>query len=316
MGMWTGIATGLQAVEERRERQEDREFKRKAQERLDKEFDETRLLRRSKSVLDYLDGRGAPLAADSASISFLKNKLGNIEGADDYLTKLMHTPGVAKTVADAIRTRENNLDVQLTGEEIFENIQIVAEGYGDDSFLGPYKQGREIYKIATGMSDDLLDDEYFGKLMGRVSDLPSSVAPIVYADIAPGFTAEVDAELQADLFDDKILEYAEYLKTNESVEDEYKIKIQAAVKAHTEGGDKTTLRNMLGGYVSEFLLTAPGSATLFPALAPNLSPYQIPSEAKETLVAIRETNSPNLTQAKIEFDKTYGFGAADLILGR
>lgn len=315
MGMWTGIATGLQAVEERREREEDREFKRRAQERLDKEFDETRLLRRSKSVLDYLDGRGAPLAADSASLSYLKTKLGNVEGANDYLAKLMNAPGVAKTVADAIRTRENNLGIQLTGEDVFENIQIVAEGYGDDSFLAPYREGRDIYKIATGMSDDLLDDEYFGELMGRVSDLPSSVAPTVYADIAPGFTAEVDAELQADLFDDKILEYAEYLKTNESVEDEYKIEIQEAVAAH-RGGDKTTLRNMLGGYVSEFLLTAPGAANLFPALAPNLSPYQIPSEAKEALVAMRETNSPDLTQAKIEFDKTYGFGAADLILGR
>lgn len=315
MGMWTGIATGLQAVEERREREEDREFKRRAQERLDKEFDETRLLRRSKSVLDYLDGRGAPLAADSASLSYLKTKLGNVEGANDYLAKLMNAPGVAKTVADAIRTRENNLGIQLTGEDVFENIQIVAEGYGDESFLAPYREGRDIYKIATGMSDDLLDDEYFGKLMGRVSDLPSSVAPTVYADIAPGFTAEIDAELQADIFDDKILEYAEYLNTNESVEDEYKIRIQAAVTAHTEG-DKTTLRNMLGGYVSEFLLTAPGAATLFPALAPNLSPYQIPSEAKEALVAMRETNSPDLTQAKIEFDKTYGFGAADLILGR
>lgn len=315
MGMWTGIATGLQAVEERREREEDREFKRRAQERLDKEFDETRLLRRSKSVLDYLDGRGAPLAADSASLSYLKTKLGNVEGANDYLTKLMNAPGVAKTVADAIRTRENNLGIQLTGEDVFENIQIVAEGYGDESFLAPYREGRDIYKIATGMSDDLLDDEYFGKLMGRVSDLPSSVAPTVYADIAPGFTAEIDAELQADLFDDKILEYAEYLKTNESIEDEYKIRIQAAVKAHKQG-DKTTLRSMLGGYVSEFLLTAPGAATLFPALAPNLSPYQIPSEAKEALVAMRETNSPDLTQAKIEFDKTYGFGAADLILGR
>lgn len=315
MGMWTGIATGLQAVEERREREEDREFKRKAQERLDKEFDETRLLRRSKSVLDYLDGRGAPLAADSASLSYLKTKLGNVEGANDYLAKLMNAPGVAKTVADAIRTRENNLGIQLTGEDVFENIQIVAEGYGDESFLAPYREGRDIYKIATGMSDDLLDDEYFGKLMGRVSDLPSSVAPTVYADIAPGFTAEIDAELQADLFDDKILEYAEYLKTNESIEDEYKIRIQAAVKAHKQG-DKTTLRNMLGGYVSEFLLTAPAAAALFPALAPNLSPYQIPSEAKEALVAMRETNSPDLTQAKIEFDKTYGFGAADLILGR
>ena len=315
MGMWTGIATGLQAVEERREREEDREFKRKAQERLDKEFDETRLLRRSKSVLDYLDGRGAPLAADSASLSYLKTKLGNVEGANDYLAKLMNAPGVAKTVADAIRTRENNLGIQLTGEDVFENIQIVAEGYGDESFLAPYREGRDIYKIATGMSDDLLDDEYFGKLMGRVSDLPSSVAPTVYADIAPGFTAEIDAELQADIFDDKILEYAEYLKTNESIEDEYKIRIQAAVKAHKQG-DKTTLRNMLGGYVSEFLLTAPAAAALFPALAPNLSPYQIPSEAKEALVAMRETNSPDLTQAKIEFDKTYGFGAADLILGR
>lgn len=315
MGMWTGIATGLQAVEERREREEDREFKRRAQERLDKEFDETRLLRRSKSVLDYLDGRGAPLAADSASLSYLKTKLGNVEGANDYLAKLMNAPGVAKTVADAIRTRENNLGIQLTGEDVFENIQIVAEGYGDESFLAPYREGRDIYKIATGMSDDLLDDEYFGKLMGRVSDLPSSVAPTVYADIAPGFTAEIDAELQADIFDDKILEYAEYLKTNESIEDEYKIRIQAAVKAHKQG-DKTTLRNMLGGYVSEFLLTAPAAAALFPALAPNLSPYQIPSEAKEALVAMRETNSPDLTQAKIEFDKTYGFGAADLILGR
>ena len=315
MGMWTGIATGLQAVEERREREEDREFKRRAQERLDKEFDETRLLRRSKSVLDYLDGRGAPLAADSASLSYLKTKLGNVEGANDYLAKLMNAPGVAKTVADAIRTRENNLGIQLTGEDVFENIQIVAEGYGDESFLAPYREGRDIYKIATGMSDDLLDDEYFGKLMGRVSDLPSSVAPTVYVDIAPGFTAEIDAELQADIFDDKILEHAEYLTTNESVEDEYKIRIRQAVTAHTEG-DKTTLRNMLGGYVSEFLLTAPGAATFFPALAPNLSPYQIPSEAKEALVSMRETNSPDLTQAKIEFDKTYGFGAADLILGR
>lgn len=314
MGMWTGIASGLQAVEERREREEDREFKRKAQERLDKEFDETRLLRRSKSVLDYLDGRGAPLAADSASISFLKNKLGNIDGANDYLAKMMHTPGVAKTVADAIRTRENNLGVELTGEDIFENIQIVAEGYGDDSFLGPYKEGREIYQIATGMSDNLLEDEYFGEVMGRISSLPSSVSPTVYANIAPGFTAELDAELQAELFDDKIIEHANYTLSNIDETNLYTPEqIKAAIKAHKEG-DKDTLRGMFGGYVSEFLLTAPGAASLFPALAPNLSPYRIPSSVKETLLAMRD--SAELAQAKIEFDRQYGFGSADLILGR
>ena len=314
MGMWTGILGGVQAVEERREREEDREFKRKAQERLDDEFNENRLLRRSKSVLDYLDGRGVPLAADSASISFLKNKLGNVEGANDYLAKMMHTPGVAKTVVDAIQARENNLGVTLTGEDIFENIQIVAEGYGDEGFLGPYKEGRDLYKIATGMSDDLLDDTFFGEVMGRVSALPSSVMPTVYPDIAPGFTAELDAELQAKLFDDKIIAHANNILSNIDETSLYTAdEIMSAINKHKDG-DKDTLRSMLGGYVSEFLLTAPGAASLFPTLAPNLSPYKIPSAAKETLLAMRD--SPELAQAKIEFDRQYGFGSADLILGR
>jgi len=314
MGMWTGILGGVQAVEERREREEDREFKRKAQERLDDEFNENRLLRRSKSVLDYLDGRGVPLAADSASISFLKNKLGNVEGANDYLAKMMHTPGVAKKVVDAIETRENNLGVTLTGEDIFENIQIVAEGYGDENFLGPYKEGRDLYKIATGMSDDLLDDTFFGEVMGRVSALPSSVMPTVYPDIAPGFTAEFDPELQAKLFDDKIIAYANNILSRIDETDLYTAEeITSAIDKHKDG-DKDTLRSMLGGYVSEFLLSAPGSDSLFPTLAPNLSPYKIPSSAKDALLAM--TDSPELPQAKIEFDRQYGFGSADLVLGR
>lgn len=315
MGMWAGIERGLAAHEARQERKEDRDFKRKQQDRLDKEFDETRMLRRVKSVSDFLGDRGSLISVDTAKLSSIKRALGNVEGANDYLAKLAASPYAVDTVYKALEDRKSSTGAMPTGQELMDNITLIAENYGDESWMKSYKEGRDIYDILLRDPDKLLEDEYFSSVMGRIGALPDVVKPTVGVDIAPGYTAKLTPAMineQVDQFDDAILAYA-----NNQLSQYPDQKVQEAVDLNSDIGnykdDPTALRQRFGPIVLYELRQSPG--ILFqPGLAPNLAPFAIPSQDIEKLKDMANTDRRD--EAIQLFNTRYGQGAAEYILGR
>lgn len=304
MGFWQGVDTGYQRALEFKEKE-------KAQKRIDDEFNETRMLRRVKSVSDFLGDRGSRITVDTAKLSSIKRALGNVEGANDYLAKLAASPYAVDTVYKALEDRKSATGVMPTGQELMDNITLIAENYGDESWMKAYEEGRDIYDILLRDPDKLLEDQYFSSIMGRIGALPDVVKPTVGVDITPGYTAKLTSAMineQVDQFDEELLAYAnnqlsqfpdrtipEATELNKNIE-KYK-------------DDPTPLRNMFGPIVLHQLRQSPG--ILFkPGLAPNLSRYAIPNSHIEKLKENKD--DPQAIQA---FNKQYGQGAAEYILG-
>ena len=188
---WVGVRAGYQSAMEARERKEDREFKRKQQERLDEEFKEGKMLRRVKSVSDFLGDRGSRITVDTAKLSSIKRALGNVEGANDYLAKLAASPYAVDTVYKALEDRKSATGTMPTGQELMDNITLIAENYGDENWMSSYKKGRDIYDTLLRDPDKLLEDEYYTSVMGDIGALPDVVKPTVGVDISTGYTAKL-----------------------------------------------------------------------------------------------------------------------------
>ena len=131
---WVGIQQGYAAFKEAEERKEDREYRRKQQDRLDEEFKEGKMLRRVKSVSDFLGDRGSLISVDTAKLSSIKRALGNVEGANDYLAKLAASPYAVDTVYKALEDRKSATGTMPTGQELMDNITLIAENYGDERY--------------------------------------------------------------------------------------------------------------------------------------------------------------------------------------
>ena len=311
---WVGILDGLEKHEARQERKEDREYKRKQQERLDKEFDETRMLRRVKSVSDFLGDRGSLISVDTAKLSSIKRALGNVEGANDYLAKLAASPYAVDTVYKALEDRKSATGTMPTGQELMDNITLIAENYGDESWMKSYKEGRDIYDILLRDPDKLLEDEYFSSVMSRIGALPDVVKPTVGVDIAPGYTAKLTPAMineQVDQFDDAILAYA-----NNQLSQYPDQEVSEAVDLSSDIGnysdDPTALRQRFGSIVLHELRQS-GGILFQPGLAPNLAPYSIPIIEIQNLKRAAETNKRE--EAIRKFNEAYGPGQAELFLG-
>lgn len=307
MGFWQGVDTGYQRALERKEKE-------KTQKRIDDEFNETRMLRRVKSVSDFLGDRGSPISVDTAKLSSIKRALGNVEGANDYLAKLAASPYAVDTVYKALEDRKSATGVMPTGQELMDNITLIAENYGDESWMKSYKEGRDIYDILLRDPDKLLEDQYFSSIMGRIGALPDVVKPTVGVDIAPGYTAKLTAAMineQVKQFDDAILAYAnnQLSQFPDRTVDEA-TELNKNIKNYKD--DPTALRQMFGSIVLHELRQSPGM--LFkPGLAPNLGPYSIPIIEIQNLKRAAETNKRE--EAIRKFNEAYGPGKAELFLG-
>ena len=311
MGMWAGIERGLAAHEARQERKEDRDFKNKQQERLEKEFNETRMLRRVKSVSDFLGDRGSLISVDTAKLSSIKRALGNVEGANDYLAKLAASPYAVDTVYKALEDRKSATGAMPTGQELMDNITLIAENYGDESWMKSYEEGRDIYDILLRDPDKLLEDDYFSSVMSRIGALPDVVKPTVGVDITAGYTAKLTPAMineQVDQFDDAILAYA-----NNQLSQYPDQNVPEAVDLNSDIGnyddDPTALRQRFGPIILHGLKQS-GGILFQPGLAPNLAPYAIPNSHIQKLKENRD--DPQAIEA---FNQQYGQGAAELILG-
>ena len=313
MGFWQGVDTGYQRALERKEREEDREYRRKQQDRLDEEFRESKFLRRSKTLLDYLGPRGSRISVDSAKFAEIKRAIGDIEGANDYLAKLAASPYAVDTVHAALKARQDATETELTGQELLDNVVLIAENYGTENWKKQYEEGRSIYEILLQDPEKLLDDEYYTGILGRIGALDDVVKPTVGVQITPGFTSKLTTEmmkLQVSQFDDALEMYANNLK-DQGVQGEFNNKLDKALYAFQDGS-KTQLRQFLGPIVLYQLLQQ-GDRLWKPGLSGNLKPFMLENEDIQKLKQAAETDRRE--EAIQDFDLKFGPGSAEIILG-
>ena len=319
MGMWQGIERGYATFKEYEERKEDREYKRKQSDRLDEEFREGKMLRRVKSVSDFLGDRGSSITVDAAKLASIKRALGDVEGGNDYLAKLAASPYAVDTVYKALEDRKSSTGAMPTGQDLMDNITLIAENYGDESWMKQYEEGRDIYDILLRDPDKLLEDEYYTSVMGRIGALPDVVKPTVGVDITAGYTAKLTPAMineQVEQFDDALIMYAEALR-EQTPEGGFNNELEKAITAFNDDS-KLSLRKMFGPIVLNQLQQSGG--TLFaPGLAPNIAPYQdkVPSYIPPTDIdKLKQGANTNRRDEVIrDFNTLYGQGAAEYVLG-
>jgi len=313
MGMWAGIERGLAAHEARQERKEDRDFKRKQQDRLDEEFNESKFLRRSKTLLDYLGPRGSRISVDSAKFAEIKRAIGDIEGANDYLAKLAASPYAVETVHAALEARKKATDTMPTGQELLDNVALIAENYGSESWKKQYEEGRSIYEILLQDPEKLLDDEYYTGVLGRIGALDDVVKPTVGVEVTPGYTTKLTTQMmeqQIKQFDDALEMYANNLK-DQGVQGEFNDDLDTALESFNDGS-KTKLRKSLGPVVLYQLLQQ-GGPLWTAGLTGTLKDFNIEPVEIQTLKQAAETSGRE--EAIRKFNEAYGPGQAELFLG-
>ena len=305
---WVGILDGLEKHEARQERKEDREYKRKQQDRLDKEFNETRMLRRLQSVSEYLGDRKNPMSINRVGLNKVKRLLGDIEGANDYLAKLEASPDALKKVLDAIETRGNNVGTLPTGQELMDNIVIVAENYGDEDWMKAYEEGVSIGNTLLADPTSLLDDETLASITSRIGALPTVTRPQVGVEIAPAYLGKIDGEKQRKSFDNSLLAYA-----NNQLSQFPDRRVPEAVKLNDAitnyDSDPSLLRDMFGPIVLDKLKQT-GDPLFIPGVSGELKDYIFIPSHVERLKENRD--DPEAIRA---FNIQYGQGAAEYILG-
>lgn len=308
MGMWQGIERGYATFKANEEKKEERSYRRKQQDRLDEEFNENKMLRRLKNVSGYIGDRSSPMIKNQAGLNRVKKLLGDVEGANEYLGKLAASPDALKTVLNAIETRGNNVGTLPTGQELMDNIVIVAENYGDESWMKAYEEGISIGQTLLTDPRSLLDDEVLSSITSRIGALPTDTRPSVAVEIAPAYLGKIDGEKQRKSFDNSLLAYA-----NNQLSQFPNRNVPEAVKLNDAIGnydsDPSLLRNMFGPIVLDKLKQT-GDPLFIPGTSGELKDYIFLPSHVEKLKENRDD-----PEAIRSFNIQYGQGAAEYILG-
>tara|TARA_R100001443_G_scaffold2936_3_gene9589 strand:+ start:382 stop:1326 length:945 start_codon:yes stop_codon:yes gene_type:complete len=314
MGMWAGIERGWAAYDKRMADKEDREYKRNEQKRLDDQFNENRMLRRLTSISEHIGDRKNPMVIDKVGLDKVKRLLGDIDGANDYLAKLSASPTALKTVLNAIQTRGDNVGTLPTGQELMDNIVIVAENYGDEDWMKAYEEGVSIGQTLLTDPTSVLDDETLASLTSRIGALPTVTRPQVGVEIAPAYLGKIDGEKQRKSFDNSLLAYANnQLSQFPDRNTDEAIKLNDAITNYND--DPTPLRDMFGPIVLDKLKQT-GDPLFIPGVSGELDKYVfIPSDV-EKLKRASDEERPDLNEQIRDFNTRYGQGAAEYILGR
>ena len=311
MGVWQGIERGFAAHEKRMADKEDREYKRNEQKRLDEQFSENRMLRRLTSVSEHIGDRKNPMIIDQVGLDKVKRLLGDVEGGNDYLAKLAASPTALKTVLDAIETRGNNVGTLPTGQELMDNIVIVAENYGDESWMKAYEEGVSIGQTLLTDPRSLLDDETLASLTSRIGALPTVTRPGVGVEIAPAYLGKIDGEKQRKSFDNSLLAYANnQLSQFPNRNTEEAVKLNDAIENYDS--DPSPLRVMFGPIVLDKLKQT-GDPLFIPGVSGELDKYVfIPSDVEKLKRASADDRREDAIR---DFNIKYGQGSAEYILG-
>ena len=93
-----------------------------------------------------------------AEISFIQNRLGNVEGSETFMTALGNDPTQAKAVKDYIQSTENFNGYQLSGSEILDVVTVLSTQ--DAGIIEGFRTTADLLEASKG--EALLDsDTYF-----------------------------------------------------------------------------------------------------------------------------------------------------------
>lgn len=308
---WVGILDGFEKHEAREERKDNKAYKEKQEARLDEQFNENKMLRRLTSVSEHIGDRKNPMIINQVGLDKIKRLLGDVEGGNDYLAKLAASPTALKTVLEAIQTRGNNVGTLPTGQELMDNIVIVAENYGDESWMKAYEEGISIGQTLLTDPRSLLDDEVLASITSRIGALSPDTRPQVGVEIAPAYLGKIDGEKQRKSFDNSLLAYANnQLSQFPDRNTEEAVKLNDAIGNYDS--DPSPLRVMFGPIVLDKLKQT-GDPLFIPGVSGELDKYVfIPSDVEKLKRASADDRREDAIR---DFNIKYGQGSAEYILG-
>lgn len=308
---WVGILDGFEKHEAREERKDNKAYKEKQEARLDEQFNENKMLRRLTSVSEHIGDRKNPMIINQVGLDKIKRLLGDVEGGNDYLAKLAASPTALKTVLEAIQTRGNNVGTLPTGQELMDNIVIVAENYGDESWMKAYEEGVSIGQTLLTDPRSLLDDEVLASITSRIGALSPDTRPQVGVEIAPAYLGKIDGEKQRKSFDNSLLAYANnQLSQFPDRNTEEAVKLNDAIGNYDS--DPSPLRVMFGPIVLDKLKQT-GDPLFIPGVSGELDKYVfIPSDVEKLKRASADDRREDAIR---DFNIKYGQGSAEYILG-
>jgi len=194
MGMWQGIGQGLAAVEERKFNQQQLDIGTKAEERLEKQFNQNTTDRRLQQIIDLGGYVGSSTSgkkskdarADAEAVITFKKRMGtaleNLSIEDqqilqEYTNQLTTSPAKTAEVLNSWNElNKSGSNIQIT--EIPEIFKIISFTAGDETQTKLTLQ--ELYNI------DLTDDEVYKNLLQAAA---SSNKATVVVDYNPSSTS-------------------------------------------------------------------------------------------------------------------------------
>ena len=194
MGMWQGIGQGLAAVEERKFNQQQLDIGTKAEERLEKQFNQNTTDRRLQQIIDLGGYVGSSTSgkkskdarADAEAVITFKKRMGtaleNLSIEDqqilqEYTNQLTTSPAKTAEVLNSWNEL-NTSDSNIQNTEIPEIFKIISFTAGDETQTKLTLQ--ELYNI------DLTDDEVYKNLLQAAA---SSNKATVVVDYNPSSTS-------------------------------------------------------------------------------------------------------------------------------
>lgn len=293
-----GTARGLLDYQEKIDKKRE-----KLQEKIDARVEKLQTLLATRSASSSKAKTYTP------SIIRLKNKLGNAEGSNLIYQAVAADPSSAPNLLKKINEAETRLNYELTPEQVIEFFPILQTG--STSQVEGYMSTGDIVEAMKG---DLSDNELFFKLIrGASTPATTRTDTTVFGDkfIAKSQPETVNRQTQE--YQASLLRMAqnEY-DTNQTLTKSQKDKLLADIR---RAGDKN-----FGGLESRYGLTAVKDILNNPTpitrdiimVNPTVRRIldSIPDDVKKTL-----KDNPT-AQRKQLFDKEFGAGAADYILGK
>ena len=188
-------------------RQDSLDAKAQAQENFLRGIKSKRFEAFGKASTKYFNDR-KPSSAVLADLVFLKEKVGEVESGNEWLTSLGKTPVLISAAAKAVRDAKENLNMDILGEDLVANFKIIGSSSDPEAALQEFATKGDLFQALS--EGDIQDDTFFFDLLSRASVAPT--APTTsYRIVDPqklgmGLPSPEDYKKQKDIWNEKVNE--------------------------------------------------------------------------------------------------------------
>tara|TARA_B100001093_G_scaffold441846_1_gene443252 strand:- start:5180 stop:6199 length:1020 start_codon:yes stop_codon:yes gene_type:complete len=188
-------------------RQDSLDAKAQAQENFLRSIKSKRFEAFGKASTKYFNDR-KPSSAVLADLAFLKERVGEVESGNEWLTSLGKNPVIISAAAKAVRDAKENLNIDITGEDLVANFKIIGSSSDPEAALQEFATKGDLFQALS--EGDIQDDTFFFDLLSRASVAPT--APTTsYRIVDPqklgmGLPSPEDYKKQKDIWNEKVNE--------------------------------------------------------------------------------------------------------------